>query len=356
MADLLPRPLPLLTADLPGTGGVAKVAPEDFLVEEIPAYLPSGTGEHLYLWIEKRDLSTQDAIRVIAALLGVKDRDIGYAGQKDRRAVTRQWLSVHTKNEAPESTDPKVKILERGRHGNKLRLGHSKGNRFVTTLRGTHAGALATAEAVLARLKAEGLPNFFGSQRFGYKHDNAVLGAALLGVGTHPELGRAQRDRFLKRLALSALQSEIFNRSLAERMADGTWIRALDGDVLRKRASGGVFVCEQPEVDQLRVESKELDVTGPIPGHKERPGAARVALAREDALLAEAGLSREILKGGGEETEGARRPFRIPVDGATVRQVADDAIELAFALPAGAYATRLLAEVTKAELDLPSDG
>src|SRR4051794_30884966 len=100
----MPRPLPLLTADLPGTGGAAKGSPEDFLVEEIPAYLPTGIGEHLYLWIEKRDLSTQDAVRIVAALLGVKDRDIGYAGQKDRKAVTRQWLSVHTKNPAPEST------------------------------------------------------------------------------------------------------------------------------------------------------------------------------------------------------------------------------------------------------------
>lgn len=356
VSDLMPRPLPLLTADLPGTGGAAKVSPEDFLVEEIPAYLPTGVGEHLYLWIEKRDLSTQDAVRIVATMLGVKERDIGYAGQKDRKAVTRQWLSAHTKVEAPESPDPRLKILERSRHVNKLRIGHSKGNRFVITVRGTSPGALETAQTLLARLIEQGLPNFFGSQRFGRAHDNAVLGAALLGIGTHPEAGRAQRDRFLKRLALSSLQSEIFNRALAQRMADGTWNKVLDGDVLRKRVSNGVFVSEQPEVDQPRVDSGELDVTGPMPGHKERPAAARVAKEREDALLAEAGVPREALVRGGDETEGARRPFRVPLGAPTVRAVADDALELAFALPAGSYATRVLAEITKAELDLPSDG
>jgi len=354
--SLTPQTTPLLTDHLPGTGGSAKVSPEDFLVEEIPAYLPAGIGEHLYLWIEKRDLSTSEAVRIVAGALGVTDRDIGYAGQKDRRAVTRQWLSVHTKKDAPVIEDARVRVLQSGRHGNKLRLGHSKGNRFVLTLRDTAADAAARAETILGRLNREGLPNFFGSQRFGRNGDNAALGAALLGMGEHPELVRARRDRFLRRLALSALQSEIFNRCLASRMTDGLWTTVMGGDVLRKRASGGVFVSTDAAVDQPRVDSGELDITGPLPGHRERPAAQAEARMREDAVLAEAGVARESLAQGGDETEGARRPYRVIVEDPRVSQVAPDAVELGFTLPAGAYATRVLAEVMKIAVDLPSDG
>jgi tRNA pseudouridine13 synthase len=353
MPDLAPRPLPLLTADLPGTGGIAKVEPEDFQVEELPAYLPSGQGEHLYLWIEKRDLSTQDAVRQIASALGVDEREVGYAGQKDRRAVTRQWISAHTKRDALELSDQRIHVLSTSRHGNKLRLGHTRGNRFVIRLRGTDAAAPERAQAIVTRLGREGLPNFFGAQRFGRKGDNAILGAALLGLAEHPERNRASRDRFLRRLALSSLQSELFNRVLAERLSAGTWCRVLGGDVLRKRASGGVFVSADPVVDQPRVDALELDVTGPMPGPRERPAAAGAAAAVEEAVLQEAGVPRSAFEKGGGETEGARRPLRVPVDAAEARAHGSDSLELSFTLPSGAYATRVLVEVTKSTVDLP---
>jgi tRNA pseudouridine13 synthase len=354
--DLSPRPLPLVTHDLPGTGGLAKISPEDFVVDELPAYDPCGTGDHLYLWVEKRGLSTAEALRIIGQAFGVSERDIGCAGQKDRQALTRQWVSVLTKRDDVVIDDPKLRVLDRRRHGNKLRLGHLRGNRFTVTLRGVAPEAVARSETILARLGETGLPNFYGTQRFGRFGDNAALGAALLGLGDHRELGRARRERFIRKMALSALQSELFNRCLSERMRDGLLDTALDGDVLRKRESGGHFTCEAPEVDTARVRSGELDVTGPMPGPKERPAAKGAALAREERVLTEAGLTRELLAKGGADCEGARRPYRVTVESPSVRRISDDAVELSFALPSGSYATRVLAEVTKGDVALPGEG
>ncbi len=351
--DLAPRPLPLLTADLAGTGGVARVAPEDFLVEELPAYLPGGAGEHLYLFIEKRGLSTVDAVGRLAHALGADPREAGYAGQKDRHAIARQWVSLHTPARAPALDDPSLKILAEGRHTNRIRLGHLKGNRFLLTLRETVPDAVSRAQAILDALGQTGLANFYGEQRFGRRGDNAALGAALLGLGSHPDLARAKRDRHLRRLAISALQSELFNRCLTDRIAAGLWDRVLAGDVLRKRLTGGLFVCDDAAANQERLRSGEIDVAGPMPGHRERLRARGEALAREERVLAEAGVSREAFAAAKGEGEGAWRAYRAPVQNAAVRAGGAGAVELSFELPGGSYATRVLAEVTKADVTLP---
>ncbi len=353
--DLAPRPLPLVTAELSGTGGASKVAPEDFAVEELPAYEPCGTGEHLYLFVEKRDLSTSEASRILARAFGVNERDVGYAGQKDRRAVTRQWFSLLTTKNVATTGDERLRIVRSSRHGNKLRLGHLSGNRFTLVIRDVQPEALPRAEAVLSRLSETGLPNFYGTQRFGRSGDNALLGAALLGLCDHPEAGRAKRDRFLKRLALSALQSELFNRCLTDRLVTGTWDAPMLGDVLKKRASGGSFTCESVEADTPRVQSGELDVTGPMPGPKERPAAKQDALAHEERILEAAGVPRAAFAIAGGEAEGSRRPYRIALGTPSARLVAPNALELSFALPAGSYATRVLAEVMKGEASLPGE-
>jgi tRNA pseudouridine13 synthase len=354
--DALPRPLPLACADLPGTGGASKVDPEDFVVEEVPAYEASGAGEHLYLWVEKRGLSTMEAVRALSKAFGVHEREIGYAGQKDRHAVTRQWISIHTKSESATIDDGRLKVVATSRHGNKLRLGHLKGNRFTLTMRGTGADSLQRARDVLARLEHTGLPNFYGLQRFGRRGDNALLGAAVLGLAEHPELPRAKRDHHLRRLALSALQSELFNRCLAERMQDGLLDDVVPGDVLRKRASGGLFNVEDLATERARVKSGELDPTGPMPGPKERPAARDEALAREDRVLAAAGIPREAFAKAGGEAEGARRPYRVVVGGAGVESGGPDALRLTFSLPSGSYATRVLAEVMRTDVALPGEG
>lgn len=354
--DVLPRPLPLLSHDLPGTGGASKVAPEDFVVEELPAYLPTGEGEHLYLWVEKRGLTTAEIARIVARATNTRERDIGYAGQKDRFAVTRQWISVRTKADTVELDDERVVVLSAARHRNRLKVGHLKGNRFRVVLRGVVADAEARARTTLELLATQGLPNFYGLQRFGRSGDNALVGAALLGLCDHPLAARASKQRHLRRLSLSALQSELFNRCLTARLEEGLFARPVLGDVLRKRSSSGLFTCDDPATDAPRVASGELDITGPMPGPKERPAALADALERENRVLAEAGLTRDDFARGGTEAEGARRPYRVPVAGIELEAVAPDALAISFELPAGAYATRVLEEVAKTSIALPSEG
>ena len=229
MAALLQqRAVPLLTGDLPGTSGMVRVAEEDFFVEELPLYEPSGSGEHLLLTVEKRGRTTPEVAKEIALLLGARERDAGTAGLKDRRAVTVQRISVATRAPAEEALrikGPGFRVLAAARHGNKLRPGHLRGNRFRIVVRGVVPEALPRAEAICARLRAQGAANLFGPQRFGKRGDNAALGHAILLRETQV------RDRFLRRMALSALQSELFNRCLAARIADGLFGTAIAGDV-----------------------------------------------------------------------------------------------------------------------------
>src|SRR5476651_1173195 len=171
-----------LTADIPGSGGIIKESPDDFRVTEIPAYDPSGSGEHLYLTIEKRGMTTLEAISRVARELRITERDIGYAGMKDSVGVTRQILSVQRIR--PEDVVGRdvngVKVIAAIRHGNKLKLGHIKGNRFRIAVRGVAADASASVSAVLAVLRERGVPNWFGEQRYGAQGNSHLIGAALV--------------------------------------------------------------------------------------------------------------------------------------------------------------------------------
>jgi tRNA pseudouridine13 synthase len=345
-------PLPYATASCPGSGGRLKVAPEDFRVDELPAYLPAGAGPHLYLHVEKRGRTTRDVVRALARTLGVPERDAGYAGLKDRAAVTTQWLSF------PVARDPDAaslqgdgyRVLAASRHQNKLRPGHARGNAFQVVVRG---GDLGAAQACAGALGRAGLPNFFGPQRFGQDGANPALGRALLSPDPTPEARRAARDRFLRRFALSALQSELFNRWLAERMADGLLAVALAGDVLKKLESGGVFVCEVPELDGPRVAAFELSPAGPMFGHQLRPRSSGVPAEREARLLAAAGLALADFARGGDEATGTWRAARLPVEVAL--SPLPDGYLARFALPRGSYATVVMRELMKADADLPED-
>jgi tRNA pseudouridine13 synthase len=339
--SLEPRPVPLLTPELPGTSGLTRVSEEDFLVEELPLYEPQGTGEHLYLTVEKRGRTTPDVARDVAKALGARERDVGTAGLKDKRAVTVQRMSVLTRatvDEALRLEGQGFRVLAAARHGNKLRPGHLRGNRFRIVVRGVSPDALERARAVLARLSSTGAANLFGAQRFGRREDNAALGRAILLRETQV------RDRFLRRMALSALQSELFNRCLSARIGDGLFAAAIDGDVLRKRDSGGLFVGSS--VDSARVQAGEVDPAGPLPGHS--IFAARdEALSREQAVLREAQVEETWFKAGGDEMQGARRPYRIPIEEPAVEALPDGALALTFALPKGSYAMAVLREVVK---------
>jgi tRNA pseudouridine13 synthase len=340
-----------VTGELPGSGGTLRRTPEDFRVDEVPAYLPSGAGPHLYVRVEKRGRTTRDVLRDLAARLGVPERDAGYAGLKDKDAVTTQWLSF------PAARDPDpgtlaaagVRVLEVSRHANKLRPGHLRANRFEIAVRG---GDLGRARACAAALAERGLPNFFGPQRFGAEGRNAEVGRALLRGEATPEARRAARDRFLRRLSISAYQALLFNRWLEARMADGLFPAALRGDVLKKLDTGGLFTCEDPAVDGPRVARFEVSPAGPMFGHALRP-AAHEALAREERILAAEHVALADFARGGGEAEGTRRAARLPV--AVALEPVEDGYRVAFELPKGSYATIVMGELTKADAALPDE-
>jgi tRNA pseudouridine13 synthase len=333
---------PRLTEDLPGTGGRLKEASEDFVVEELPAFLPTGAGAHLWVWVEKQGRDTHEVARALGRAAGVDVREVGYAGLKDRQAVTRQAFTVPLKDEGglPELGLPGVRVLRTERTERKLRTGQLRGNAFRIRLRDVRAPEAALP--VLERLGRLGLPNYFGAQRFGRAGDNAARGRALLLGQRLP--GRV--DRMQRRLYLSAYQALLFNRALAARLQSGLYGRALQGDVLRRADSGGLFVCEDAEVDQPRVDRLEVSPTGPLFGWKVKPLPTGVVAEREAQLLALEGLPEGALRSGRGETEGARRPYAVS-PGQVEASVEGTDMWLGFSLPKGSYATVLLDEVVK---------
>lgn len=340
--------LPFLTADLPGIGGALRTTPDDFVVDEVPAYLPSGSGEHVFARIEKRGLTTPAAVTAIARALGVRDRDVGVAGMKDRHAVTTQWISLPPPV-APEAVAalalPDLRVLEVARHPHKLRTGHVRANHFRLRVRGaTGPDPVGRTRAILDRLaRAPGAPNWYGEQRFGRDGDNAARGRELVSGARAPG-----RDRRLDRLMVSALQSELFNAWLTARLADGAYARVLAGDLLHK-VGGGMFDCTDPATDEARLLAGELVATGPMFGDRmRRPAAGSEADAREQAILDAAGLARDAFASVRALAEGTRRDATIPIADPAVAAGADDTtVELAFALPGGAYATTVMREVMK---------
>lgn len=346
-----PGALPFVTAHLPGVGGRLRASPEDFRVEEIPAYQPSGEGEHVYVFFEKRGLTTPQAIERMARALGVDPRDCGYAGLKDRHALTRQWASFPCVD--PERvralTLDGVRVLAVGRHRNKLRTGHLQGNRFVLRVTGLADVSLARARAVeIARvLRARGCPNYFGEQRFGREGDNALRGMAWLR-GEAP----APHAPFLRKLLVSAVQAELFNRFLSERVRDGLLERYVPGDLAARHPAGRPWSIE-PEGAQARYDTGEVSATGPLFGAS-MPRPTGEALAREQRVLDASGLTMAHWERVRAWGEGSRRLVRFFPRDFTVEEDGD-ALRCAFTLPAGVYATVVMRELQKTADDVETD-
>jgi tRNA pseudouridine13 synthase len=331
-----------------------RASADDFVVEEIPLYEPSGVGGHTFVWLEKRGRTTEDVARELARAAGVGPRDVGYAGRKDRHAVTRQWLSV-------PGLDPEralalslrdARVLRAARHPHKLRTAQLAGNRFELVVRDVDEPTAAIAQARLARLVAHGLPNRFGPQRFGSAGDNAERGRALL------QGGLSRCDRREARFLASALQAAVFNEALRARPLPLDCVEA--GDVAVVHASGGLFRVEDEAREGPRAAAFEISATGPIFGPGSfgplREGAFREPSGpvreRESRALAALGLDPDapLAPPPGIRLAGARRALRVqPRDARLARSDDPGSVLLRFTLPAGSYATVLVEELFGAE-------
>ena len=337
---------PLLTPELPGCGGRIRVQDDDFEVEEVPSYEPSGTGGHLYLWVEKRGMAPEYFARQIAQRLGVSAGAVGTAGLKDRYAVTRQWVSV------PAECEPRVgkvegdgiRVLKTGRHTNKLKPGHLRGNRFRILIRDPDRTREASTAAILERIRSQGLPNFYGPQRFGRDGGTVELGWQCL-AGNGPRRLRP----FLYRFALSSVQSLLFNDYLSRRLTDGLFRTVLDGDAMAKWPTGGMFIVKDVAAEQARFDARETVTAGPMFGKKTFP-ADGVAEEREALVLKDHNLSPASFGGFGKLVLGTRRHNMVYLDDIAATWE-PDGLRLAFTLPAGSYATVLLAEVMKTTVE-----
>jgi tRNA pseudouridine13 synthase len=341
--------------------GRIKAAPEDFVVEEIPAYAPSGEGEHLFVRFTKTDVTTLDAVRAIARGLGCDPREAGFAGMKDRRAVTTQTVSVH----APRGVRPEelaaralsspapggIVVHEAALHGHKMKPGHLAGNRFAIRVRDVPRDRLAEVEHSLHAIAAQGVANAFGAQRFGREGDNAARALAWLRGEE-----RGPRDPRVQRLLWSSLQSTIFNDVLDARIADGTWASALEGDLLKLRSSGGLFLCSDVQADRERSDAGEVSPTGPIVGARMRwPEGAPAALERR-IIARTLGEGFDFAKTR-RLGEGTRRALRMWVQDLRWEIESMDpghgaaCVRVYFVLPKGGYATTVLAGVFDTQAD-----
>jgi len=324
---------PLLTAKI-------RTTPDDFQVDELPAFEPSGEGEHLLLTIRKRGANTVHVAKVLARWAGLPDMAVGYAGMKDRHAVTTQRFSVHLpKRVAPDPAllaSDEIEVVHSTWHNRKLQRGALAGNRFKLVLRDVQGDAAAIDER-LSLIAARGLPNWFGEQRFGRDGGNVPAALAMFG-------GRRMRPD-QRSLLLSAARSALFNQVLAERVAQGNWDAPLDGEVWMLDGSRSVFGPE-PFTDLLADRLARFDIhpSGPLWGEGELRSSDAAAALEMDAIGDEQSLAlRAGLEGARLKQE--RRALRLRPAMLQHQWLQPDVLELSFALPPGCYATAVLHEL-----------
>ena len=398
--------LPYLTADLPGIGGRVKEHPADFRVEEVPLYEPCGEGTHVYFRVTKAGIPTPEAVNRLARFLNVSPQSIGVAGLKDARAVSSQMMSLEHVDPAGLAAfrDPAMSIKVLGRHGNKLRPGHLKANRFTIRIRGVSAEKLPAAEAVLEVLARRGAANYFGEQRFGARKDTALLGECMVrndldefmaiflgrpGSDDPPDC-RAARDAFdvgqyaralkrwpwpyqnerkalsvykkrqragaalavidkrMKRLYVSAFQSRIFNEIVIRRI--DTLDKVLAGDMAEKADNGAIFTVEDPAAEQPRADLFEISPTGLIVGYRSNLAGGEPGLIEAEVLQRNRIAPDDFRNVGSLRPKGTRRALRFGLTSPELSAGADDRgpyIQLTFTAPSGCYATVALREIMK---------
>ncbi|MBT9487578.1 MAG: tRNA pseudouridine(13) synthase TruD [Rubrivivax sp.] len=307
-----------------GASATLKCLNEDFVVTELPLQLPAGAGEHLWLDVEKIGANTAFVAQQLAAAAGVQDRDVGYAGLKDRYAITRQWFSIYLPNgqasgETPDLTQlqhPEFKVLGQARHVKKLRPGDLQGNRFRIVLRDVTGDphAMQAIEANLHAVASQGVPNYFGAQRFGFDGGNVEQGRAMLAREIRV------RNPKKKGLYLSAVRSFVFNEVLALRIRQGLWGQTLPGDVM----------------DELG------RPTGPLWG-RGRVTTTDQAQALENGVAQGHATLCDGMEHAGLDQE--RRALVVCPGEMSWHWPQADQLVLTFTLPAGSYATAVLSEI-----------
>jgi tRNA pseudouridine13 synthase len=401
--------LPYLTPDFPGVGGVIKQRPEDFFVQELTLYEPTGQGEHIYCEVQKIGITTFEAINRLARALHVSPRDIGYAGMKDAHAITRQLFSIQgtTEDAVKNLQIPGLSVQWAARHGNKLRLGHLSGNRFAIKIREVRAEDVVKLKPIVDRIARCGLPNYFGEQRFGRRGNNHLLGAALLrddnaGLlklllgspeaklddaqslgarkaydrGDYPQAmklyprhcGMERRilarfvktgkpgaavkaiDEKLRRLWISALQSNLFNEVVAARIE--SLDKLMDGDLAYKHENGACFHVQSAAAEQPRCDAFEISPTGPLVGYRMTLPEGEPGQIEEKVFADHELTPAQFRVEGRLKVKGARRPLRVQPKDIDLAGGVDEFgphVTVAFTLPAGSFATVFLRELTKDE-------
>ncbi len=321
MTDARYTTLPSWPHAYPSSGSTAtlKTVNEDFTVTELPLQLPGGEGEHLWLDVEKNGANTAFVAQQLAEAAGVQERDVGYAGLKDRYAITRQWFSIYLpKGDTPDLTalqHPEFKVLGQRRHVKKLRPGDLQGNRFRIVLRDV-AGQRDAIEANLQAVASQGVPNYFGAQRFGHDGGNVEQGRAMLAREIRV------RNPKKKGLYLSAVRSFVFNEVLALRIQQGLWGGTLPGDVMDEAG--------RP--------------TGPLWG-RGRVGTSDAAKDLENGVAERHAALCDGMEHAGLDQE--RRTLVASPAEMTWEWPQADQLVLAFTLPAGTYATSVLDEILR---------
>jgi tRNA pseudouridine13 synthase len=320
------------------SNGKIKSIADDFVVIEQLPFEPEGYGEHVFLQIEKCGENTEYVARLLARFAGVRQRDVGYAGLKDRHARTTQWFSVWL----PGKEDPDwkqvetetIKILQAIRHARKIKRGVISANHFQILIREWQGDKLKFNE-LLQQIKTEGFPNYFGSQRFGLQGLNVSKALDLF------QGGKAKREQ--RSLYLSATRSYLFNQLLAKRITAGNWNQAIAGDVFIFDQSNGYFKTDFVDISiQQRIEAGEIHPTGMMFGKGERETTAE-ALELEDMIIDEYKLLADGLIN--YDLSAARRALRVFVSDLHWQFEQDSKVLLNFSLPAGSYATSLLREL-----------
>ncbi len=341
-----------------------KQTPRDFVVEEIPLYDFSGEGEHIVMFVRKKNISTMEMVGIFARFLGVKNRDIGYAGLKDKHAMTKQYISINKQHEeALERFEHDgIKILSKTYHNNKIRIGHLKGNRFYIKLKKVNPTSAIKIDEAIKKISQNGMPNYFGYQRFGNDGNNHIDGEKIA------KGEKRERNPKIKKLLINAYQSHLFNMWLSRRLEINTLIanfeakeleallnmsqeqisklkeqkhpfKLLDGDIMEHYPHGRLFDFDGSEDDLERFNSRNISVTGLLCGKKVKMSSS---------------LAGEVEKDYDDEinADGARRyGWVYPEDIEGRFNKVEAQYELNFTLPKGSYATVLIEEIAKRKLN-----